>query len=69
MLILQIRCYFVDIFFFFFSLSHFSTFFFINVKIGVTPLHMAAEEGLEQIVQILLEKGATVDLADQVLLC
>ena len=39
MLILQIRCYFVDLlsFPFFFSLSHFSIFFLI-VKDGATPL-------------------------------
>ena len=52
-------------FFFFFSFS-FSIFF--NVKRGVTPLYVAACEGHEQIVKILLEKGkANVDLPDQVI--
>ena len=53
-------------FFFFFSLSHFL--FFLNEKNGVTSLYIAAQHGYEQIVQLLLEKGANVDLADQVLL-
>ena len=57
------------LFLFFFSLSHFSIFF-INVKKGRTPLYIAAKEGYEQIVQLLLEKGnPNVDLPDQVLLC
>ena len=59
----------VFLFLFFFSFSHFSIFF-INVKNGVTPLHMAAEEGHEQIVEIFLEKGrVNVDLADKVIFC
>ena len=68
MLILQMRCYFVDIvsFSFSFSLSHFSIFF--NVKDRTTPLFIAAQEGHEQIVQILLEKGAKADLAEKVIL-
>ena len=41
---------------------------FFNVKYGITPLYIAAFKGHEQIVQILLEKGADVDLPDQVLL-
>ena len=53
----------------FFSLSHFSIFFKKNVKTGVTPLYIAACNGHEQIVQILLDKGEpNVDLADQVIL-
>ena len=54
---------------FFFSLSHFFLFFFLNVKTGATPLHIAAFKGHEQIVQILLEKGnSNVDLETKVLL-
>ena len=50
-----------------FSFSHFSIFF--NVKDGVTPLFVAAFQGHEQIVQILLEKGKpNIDLPDQVIL-
>ena len=58
MLILQLRLFFIDcfFFFFFFSLSHFSIFF--NAKDGRTPLFFAAQQGHEQIVQILLEKGS-----------
>ena len=52
---------------FFFSLSHFSIFFLKNVKTGVTPLFMGAQNGHEQIVQLLLEKGANIDLATEVL--
>ena len=55
-------------FFFFF---HFLLFFyFFNCKKnGVTPLYIAAQEGKEQIVQILLEKGgADADLADKVVI-
>ena len=38
-------------------------------KDGTTPLYVAAENGHEQIVQILFEKGKpNVDLPDQVLL-
>ena len=67
MLILQQRCYFVDCFFFFFFF--FLIFFiFLNVKDGATPLFMAAWKGHEQVVQILLKKGANVDLADKVIL-
>ena len=41
----------------------------LNQKDGTTPLYVAAENGHEQTVQILLEKGEpNVDLADQVLL-
>ena len=50
-----------------FSLSHFSIF--VNVKGGATPLFIAAQQGHEQIVQILLEKGnPNVDLATEVIL-
>ena len=42
---------------------------FFNVKSGATPLYVAAFQGEERIVQILLEKGKpNVDLADQVIL-
>ena len=54
-------------FFFLFSLSHFSIFFI--VKNGATPLYIAACQGHEQIVQLLLEKGKpNVDLATEVIL-
>ena len=43
-------------------------FYFFNVKDGTTPLYIAAQNGHEQIVQILLERGANVDLADEVIL-
>ena len=53
--------------FFFHFVSFF--YFFFNVKDGTTPLYIAAQNGHEQIVQILLEKGEpNVDLADQVIL-
>ena len=53
------------LFLFFFS---FSFFYFFNVKYGATPLYVAAENGYEKIVQILLEKGKpNVDLARKVL--
>ena len=61
-------CWF-DFFFFFFFFSLFSFFYFLNVKCGVTPLYIAAENGHKQIVQILMEKGKpNIDLPDQVLL-
>ena len=59
--------FFFPFFFFFFFTFSFSDSFF-DVKDGVTPLFFAAQEGYEQIVQILLEKGANVDLADKVIL-
>ena len=53
-------------FFFFFLFSFFSFFYFFH-KNGVTPLYVAVQEGHEQIVQILLEKGKpNVDLATMV---
>ena len=49
--------------FFFFFISHVTIFDYL--KNGVTPLLVAAQEGHEQIVEILLEKGnPNVDLAD-----
>ena len=52
----------------FFTFSFF--YFFFNAKDGRTPLYVAAQEGHEQIVQILLEKGKpNVDLANKVLFC
>ena len=57
----------LDFFILSFSLSHFSFFFFLNVKNGETPLFIAAQNGYDQIVQILLEKGKpNVDLANKV---
>ena len=75
MLILQIRCYFVwfVFFFFFFVFFHFLIFlffFFLNQKNGMTPLYVAAAQGHDQIVELLLEKGKpNVDLANKVLFC
>ena len=39
------------------------------LKDRATPLYIAAQEGHEQVVQILVEKGANVDLADKVIFC
>ena len=56
-------------FFFFFLFFDFLIFLFLNVKNGATPLFIAAQEGHEQIVEILLEKGkANVDLTNEVIL-
>ena len=53
--------------FFFHFLSFF--YFFLHLKDGTTPFYIAAQNGHEQIVQILLDKGrANVDLADEVIL-
>ena len=54
----------------FLFLFHFLIFlFFFYVKDGKTPLFVAAQEGHEQIVQLLLEKGKpNVDLAKKVIL-
>ena len=52
---------------FFFTISFF--YFFFNVKYGRTPLFIAAANGYEQIVQILLVKGKpNVNLPDEVIL-
>ena len=59
---------FLFVFFFFFFFQFLIFRFFIHVKNGATPLYVAAQEGHEQIVEILLEKGANVDLPDKVLL-
>ena len=65
MLIFQIRFFLINYSFFFYFLIFL---FFFNVKDGRTPLFIAAEEGYEQIVEILLEKGnPNVDLPDKVL--
>ena len=71
MSILQIRFFyyyfkFVDLisFSFLFTFSLFT--FFFNVKNGETALYIAAQNGHEQIVQILLEEGkANADLANK----
>ena len=68
MLILQLR-YFIDCFLFFFFQFLIFLFYSFNVKDGTTPLYIAAQNGYEQIVQLLVEKGgANVDLADEVIL-
>ena len=51
------------VFYFFLKLFFFEIFF---VKFGFTPLHRAAEEGFEQIVKILIEHHANVNLQNQV---
>ena len=58
------------VFFFFLFFFHFLIFlFFFNVKDGRTPLLIAADNGYEQIVKLLLEKGkGNVDL-EMRLLC
>ena len=55
-------------FFFFFFQFFIYFFFFFNIKYGETPLYVAAKNGHEQIVQVLLEEGGNVDLADKVIL-
>ena len=53
----------------FFFLNFLKIYLFLNQKTGISPLFVAAENGYEQIVDILLEKGEpNVDLPDQVLL-
>ena len=57
------------LFLFLFFLLFYFRFFFFNVKDGTTPLYMAAQNGYERIVEILLKKGnPNVDLATDVLL-
>ena len=56
----------MNIFLFSFSFSHLFLFIFIK-KDGTTPLFIAAQKGNKQIVQILLNGGANVDVAEPVL--
>ena len=52
-----------------FSFFHFLIFLFFHLKNGITPLLIATENGHEQIVQLLLEKGKpNVDFAKVFLL-
>ena len=57
------------LFLFFFFFFTFSFFIFFYQKDGVTPLYIATQNGHEQTVRILLEKGnPNVDLATEVIL-
>ena len=47
--------------------SFFSPFYFVPKEYGQTPLHTAAFDGLQQIAQLLLEKGANVNSQRKVL--
>ena len=62
----------VHIFFLFspFSLLLLSWFFFklLFVKDRDIPLHIAAANGCEEVVKILIEHGSNIDLQDQVLI-